>query len=91
MVSERGGRHPGLAAGRSAVLGTLVNTRGLTELVVLSAGLQTGILDSRLYSPVVVMAVTTTAMTGPLLRWTTARAPAVFSTEPNPSLPGRPG
>jgi Kef-type K+ transport system membrane component KefB len=45
----------------------LMNTRGLTEIVVLTAGLQLGIIDDRFYSAMVVMAVVTTAMTGPLL------------------------
>jgi Kef-type K+ transport system membrane component KefB len=47
----------------------LMNTRGLTELVFLGVGQQIRILDNRLYSLMVIMAVVTTAMTGPLLRW----------------------
>lgn len=55
--------------GRSAMtLGVLMNTRGLTELIILSVGLQLHLLDTSLYSLMVVMAVITTAMTGPLLR-----------------------
>jgi Kef-type K+ transport system membrane component KefB len=53
---------------RSAALATLMNTRGVTELVVLAIGLQLGVLDRELYSYMVVMAVLTTAMAGPLLR-----------------------
>ena len=52
----------------SAALATLVNTRGLTELIILSVGLQLGVLDADLYSLMVVMAVVTTMMAGPLLR-----------------------
>jgi Kef-type K+ transport system membrane component KefB len=44
-----------------------MNTRGLTEIVVLTIGVRTGILDQQLYSLLVVMALITTAMTGPLL------------------------
>lgn len=51
----------------SAVLAVLVNTRGLTELIVVSVGLQTGLLTQRLYSLMVLMALVTTAMAGPLL------------------------
>ena len=51
----------------AAVLGILMNARGLTELIILSVGLQLGFLDGSLYSLMVVMAVATTAMTGPLL------------------------
>lgn len=54
---------------QSAALATLMNTRGLTELIVLNVGLQLGFLDQQLYSLMVVMAVVTTAMAGPLLTW----------------------
>ncbi|MEV3992612.1 cation:proton antiporter [Streptomyces sp. NPDC049837] len=57
-------------SGRSATtLGVLMNTRGLTELIILGVGLQLGLLDTDLYSLMVVMALVTTAMTAPLLRW----------------------
>ncbi|MFF2505868.1 cation:proton antiporter [Streptomyces sp. NPDC058067] len=56
------------APGReAAVLGVLLNARGLTELVILDVGLGLGVLDRRLFSAMVVMALVTTFMTGPLL------------------------
>jgi Kef-type K+ transport system membrane component KefB len=58
----------GVHGRRAGVLATLMNTRGLTELVILSVGLQLHILDQSLYSLMVVMAVVTTMMAGPLLR-----------------------
>jgi Kef-type K+ transport system membrane component KefB len=57
-------RLPRREAGQLAVL---MNARGLTEIVVLTVGLQAGLLDERLYSLMIVMALVTTAMTGPLL------------------------
>ena len=63
-------RSAGLAPREAATLGLLMNTRGLTELIVLSIGLQTGLLTARLYSVLVVMAIVTTGMAGPLLRLT---------------------
>ncbi len=62
-------RSQGLPCREAAVLGTLMNTRGLTELIALGVGLEAGLLDEGLYAVFVVMAVVTTAMTGPLLRW----------------------
>jgi len=44
-----------------------MNTRGLTAIVILSVGLQLHILDQSLYSLMMVMAIVTTAMAGPLL------------------------
>jgi Kef-type K+ transport system membrane component KefB len=63
-----GARVCGARPRHSAVLATLMNTRGLTELIALTVGLQLGLLDRALYSLMVVMAVVTTAMTGAVLR-----------------------
>lgn len=63
-----GARASGLPSRQSAVIGVLLNTRGLTELIILGVGLQLHYLDTRLYSLMVAMAVITTAMTGPLLQ-----------------------
>jgi K+:H+ antiporter len=62
-----GARLAGAPGRRAGVLATLMNTRGLTELVILSVGLQLHILDQSLYSLMVVMAIVTTMMAGPLL------------------------
>lgn len=63
-----GARASGLPSRQSTVVGVLMNTRGLTELIILGIGLQLHYLDTRLYSLMVAMAVITTAMTGPLLQ-----------------------
>jgi Kef-type K+ transport system membrane component KefB len=52
----------------SAVLGALMNTRGLTELIVLNLALDKGVISPALFTALVVMALVTTLMTGPLLR-----------------------
>jgi Kef-type K+ transport system membrane component KefB len=51
----------------ATTLGLLMNTRGLTELVILNVGLQLGLLSVELFSAMVVMALVTTAMAAPLL------------------------
>jgi Kef-type K+ transport system membrane component KefB len=48
-------------------VGLLMNTRGLTELVILNIGVSAGVLDSTMFTMMVIMALTTTAMAGPLL------------------------
>ena len=48
-------------------LGALMNTRGLMELVVLNIGYDIGILSPEIFAMMVVMAIVTTFMTGPLL------------------------
>ncbi len=54
-----------------------MNTRGLVELIVLNLGYDLGILSPRIFAMLVLMALITTFMTGPLLhlrtvlgRWT---------------------
>ncbi|MET9692993.1 cation:proton antiporter [Streptomyces sp. NPDC006514] len=63
-LGARIGGRPPADARRVAVL---VNTRGLTELIVLQAGFSAGILTAPLVLALVVMALVTTALTGPLL------------------------
>jgi len=52
----------------STVMGTLMNTRGLTELIVLNLALTAGAISSALFAALVIMAVVTTLMAGPLLK-----------------------
>ena len=65
-----GARTQGMPPRPAATLATLMNTRGLTELIILGVGLQMKLLDTTLYTLMVTMAVLTTAMTGPLLTLT---------------------
>ncbi|MFN5319240.1 MAG: cation:proton antiporter [Bacteroidia bacterium] len=48
-------------------LGALMNTRGLMELIVLNIGFDLGILNPQIFAMLVIMALFTTFMTGPLL------------------------
>ena len=51
----------------SFALGALMNTRGLVELIALNIGYDLGILTPRIFAMLVIMALVTTGMTGPLL------------------------
>jgi Kef-type K+ transport system membrane component KefB len=57
-------------------IGALMNTRGLIELVVLTIGFEQGVLDRRLFTVMVLMAIATTLLTGPLLSLIQRAAPA---------------
>jgi Kef-type K+ transport system membrane component KefB len=52
----------------SCTLGVLMNTRGLMELIVLNIGYDLGILGPKIFTMMVIMAVATTMMAGPILR-----------------------
>ncbi|MEV0741822.1 cation:proton antiporter [Streptomyces sp. NPDC050549] len=60
-------RLAGLSWRETKDLGLLMNTRGLTELIILNAAVSLGVLDGRMFTMLVVMALVTTAMAGPLL------------------------
>jgi Kef-type K+ transport system membrane component KefB len=60
-------RWTGMSWSDSFSIGTLMNTRGLVELVVLNIGYDLGILSGRIFAMMVLMALVTTFMTGPLL------------------------
>ena len=59
----------GVAPGDAWRLGILMNTRGLMELIVLALGYELGLIDQRLYAVLVLVAIITTVLTGPLLGW----------------------
>ena len=52
----------------AAVIGTLMNTRGLTELIVLNLALEKGVISDALFAMLVIMALVTTFMAGPMLK-----------------------
>ena len=53
---------------QSGLLGVLMNTRGLMELIILNIGLTFGVLSKPLFAMMVVMALATTFMTTPFMR-----------------------
>jgi Kef-type K+ transport system membrane component KefB len=57
----------GMPLREAAGLGTLMNTRGLMELVILNIGLDIGVISPALFSMMVMMALFTTFMTRPVL------------------------
>ena len=52
----------------SAVIGVLMNTRGLTELIVLNLALEKGVISDGLFAMLVIMALVTTLVTGPMMK-----------------------
>jgi Kef-type K+ transport system membrane component KefB len=70
-------RWTGMSWTQSFSLGVLMNTRGLVELVVLNIGYDLGILSGRIFAMMVLMALVTTFMTGPLLSLVNIRAKVV--------------
>jgi Kef-type K+ transport system membrane component KefB len=58
----------GVPAREASIMGVLMNTRGLMELIVINVGYELGILPKNVFFMLVFMAVATTYMTTPVLR-----------------------
>jgi Kef-type K+ transport system membrane component KefB len=79
-------RATGMSWRDASSLGILMNTRGLMELVLLNIGLQIGVISQSLFALLVLMAISTTFMTSPLLEW--IYYSRVFPKEPLAEEPG---
>ena len=66
-------RWAGLPSAAAAGVASLMNARGLMELILLNLGLQAGLVGPVLFAVLVVMAVVTTFLAGPLFEWTYGR------------------
>jgi Kef-type K+ transport system membrane component KefB len=65
VVASAGGMPRGSALG----LGVLMNARGVTDIVVIGVGLSAGLINGNGFTVLVMMALITTAVAGPALRW----------------------
>lgn len=70
-----GARLAGYGWRDSMAAGALMNARGLMELIVMKVGLDAGLIGPELFTMLLVMALVTTAMTGPLISLFSGRAP----------------
>ena len=61
-------RWAGMDGREANALGILMNARGLVELVILTIGLDLGLITPQIFSMMVMMALVTTLMTAPLVR-----------------------
>lgn len=64
-----GARATGQSAREAGCIAALMNTRALMALIAIDVGLDLKLLTPPLFTMLVIMALLTTAMTGPLLRW----------------------
>jgi Kef-type K+ transport system membrane component KefB len=70
-----GARLGGLDHGEGLAIGAGLNARGVVEIVIATVGLQLGVLTSATYTIIVLVAVVTSTMAPPLLRYATKRIP----------------
>ena len=70
-----GGKLGGLTLRESFALGSGMNARGSTEVIIATIGLSMGALSENLFTMIVAMAIITTMAMPPTLRWALARLP----------------
>jgi Kef-type K+ transport system membrane component KefB/nucleotide-binding universal stress UspA family protein len=70
-----GGRLSGMSFRESIAIGSAMNARGSTEVIVATIGLTMGILSHNLFTMIVTMAIITTLVMPPMLRWALRRIP----------------
>jgi Kef-type K+ transport system membrane component KefB len=81
-----GARVSGYGWRDSLATGALMNARGLMELIVIKVGFDAGLIGPELFTMLLVMALVTTAMTGPLMTLVAGRVPEPAAS-PEPSRP----
>jgi Kef-type K+ transport system membrane component KefB len=60
-------RAMGIDWNSSFILGALMNTRGLMELIALNVGYDLGVISTEMFTSLVLMALVTTSLTGPMV------------------------
>jgi Kef-type K+ transport system membrane component KefB len=71
-------RRSGFNHSESAMIGFMMNTRALRELIILNVGLDLGVISQKQFTMLVIMAIVSTVITTPILRHYMARAGARF-------------
>lgn len=77
-------RATGISNREALGIGTLMNARGLMELIIINIGLQKGVISEELFATLVIMAVVTTLMASPLFEKLAGPASSPAHTRPHP-------
>lgn len=81
-------RCSGLSMRESLGIGTLMNARGLMELIIINIGLQRGIISEGLFATLVIMAIVTTLMASPIFDLVIGKGAPSLNSPASASLPG---
>jgi Kef-type K+ transport system membrane component KefB len=81
-----GARFGGLPKWEAIAVGVGLNARGAMELVIAAIGLSIGVLNEATYAIIVLIAVLTTVMTAPLLKFCVGRAGPDAAAPPAPEV-----
>ena len=76
-------RWSGIPQREALGIGTLMNARGLMELIIINIGLQRGIISQELFAMLVIMAVVTTLIASPIFELLVGSRDAKLTTSRN--------
>ena len=66
-------RRSGFNHAQSAMIGFMMNTRALMELIVINVGFDLGVISQKMFTMLVIMAIFSTVLTTPALRYYLSR------------------
>ncbi|HZV34006.1 MAG TPA: cation:proton antiporter [Verrucomicrobiae bacterium] len=89
VASWLAARFTGIPNREAMGIGTLMNSRGLMELIIINIGLQRGIITEGLFATLVIMAVITTLMTSPIFELLVCRGSYKPVNEPEAPFPAK--
>ena len=68
LPSYLAARSAGMSHGESQIVGVMMNTRALMELIVINIGYDLGVISKNVFTMLVIMAIVSTVITTPVLR-----------------------
>jgi Kef-type K+ transport system membrane component KefB len=77
-----GARRSGFDHPESSMMGFMMNTRALMELIVINVGFDLGVISQKMFTMLVIMAIVSTVITTPAIRYHLARQSAKAISRP---------
>jgi Kef-type K+ transport system membrane component KefB len=82
-------RRSGFEHAEAAMMGFMMNTRALMELIVINVGFDLGVISQKMFTMLVIMAITSTVVTTPALRYFLSRSSLVKPAATNGGVTGQ--
>jgi Kef-type K+ transport system membrane component KefB len=76
-------RRSGFDHPQAAMIGFMMNTRALMELIVVNVGFDLGVISQKMFTMLVIMAITSTVITTPALRFFLSRSSPARRADPS--------
>jgi Kef-type K+ transport system membrane component KefB len=82
-----GARVAGMPINREVwAIGFGLNARGATGIILANVGLSNGLIDERIFVAMVIMAITTSMMAGPMMKWLLGSRIQIVNIDPHEEI-----